>query len=84
MSWLITFSNIICKGEVIIGTLKTAHGLAGELLKQPNEFLTVQVGEDEYEIDSIKRVGSNANNDDRTTHLTLVTDPRTKIGNIIR
>ena len=42
----------------------TSHELANELLNKPNSFIIAKNGEQEYEITSIQRFYSCANNDD--------------------
>ena len=63
--------------------LTTTHSLARELLGKPDGFLVVSNGEQEYVIDSIKRVSTHANLDDFLTYWQLRIK-ESEQGNIIR
>ena len=43
-----------------------------ELLNKPDGFITAMLGEEEYVIDSIKRVKTHANIDDEIMYYTLI------------
>lgn len=49
----------------------TTHQLAKELLNKPDGFLTATNGEEEYVINSIRRIPTHANIDDTVTYWTL-------------
>lgn len=48
-----------------------SHSLANELLKKPDSFITVTVGNREYIIKDIKRLRNHANEDDYIGYYTL-------------
>lgn len=50
----------------------SSHALARDLLKEPDTFLTVMHGDDEFVIDGYKKVSTHANIDDSVMHLALV------------
>lgn len=50
----------------------TTHSLARELFSRPDTFLTATDGEEEYVVESIKRIATHANLDDTITHLSLI------------
>ena len=49
----------------------TTHSLARELLEQPDGFLTVSIGEEEYTIRDYQRKKTHANIDDSMMYWTL-------------
>lgn len=48
-----------------------SHVLGKELLNRPNSFIVARVGQKEYIIDSIHRIGTYANSDDMSIYLAL-------------
>ena len=55
----------------IINYISTSHMLARELLSKPDSFISAADGNKEFVIENIKRVPTQANNDDIVMHLIL-------------
>lgn len=58
--------NIFCGG------ITTSHQLGRELLSKPDDFLTVTVGEKEYNINCTQLKKTSSNTDDSFVYRTLV------------
>lgn len=58
--------------KIYLSSIGTTHELARELLDKPDDFVTVTVGNREYNIEHVKTVATHANRDDGVTHKTLV------------
>lgn len=64
--------------------INTCHGIAKELLSNPDNFLTVTVNNKEYVIRGTKIIKTHANYDDSAKHTTILCDNDSVQGNILR